>query len=186
MASQADEELTASVLEHDVAWRQAATNTPSDREEQYPDTLHSAYITSNAMYNLVDYAARKLGNDSTPGFDPVKNYGNNIAGLPAAYHGAILDATSQAEIDDIRASAVERRRASLRLEEAGLAGTAANLLAGVVDVDIALSALSDGSYLAAKMGVRTGFGMRVAQNATATRGRAMVPTRSRHWRATAP
>ena len=98
-----------------------------------------------------DVVQRKWEHEVEPDFDPQLYLEENQKILPAADLSQFADVRSRGEADELREDLTRQKENSELLEAHGVSGMAAQLLVGMVDVDLPATVLTGGAFAAGKM-----------------------------------
>lgn len=167
--SASDPRLAAQRYEEKVAEVKA-------RAKESGDTLFgAAWDTFTAASGLLDTWERSNTHQVDPNFDFEKHLPEFMVGLSPEYESRFVAVGSAAEGMAIRQQIIKEQDALLRLSESGWQGTAATMLASLVDIDAPLALLTFGGGLAAKASAtaaRASAALGASARAAAVAGRA--------------
>ncbi|NRA30744.1 MAG: hypothetical protein HRU11_10855 [Parvularculaceae bacterium] len=98
-----------------------------------------------------DVVQRKWEHEAEPDFDPQQYLEENQKILPAADLSQFADVRSRGEADELREDLTRQKENAEMLEAHGVSGMAAQLIVGMVDVDLPATLLTGGAFASGKM-----------------------------------
>lgn len=163
--------LRSAATPDDPVVQQTAYAAEVERVKQADSTLFgAAWDTFTAASGLLNDWERNYTYKPDPNFDFNAHKADLMEGIPAELHDKFVNIQSLEEGMSLRKQILKEQDTMLRLAESGWKGTAATILASLMDVDAPFMALTAGAGLGVKAGVTTakvsralGVGAKTAQ-----------------------
>lgn len=146
--------LRSAATPDDPVVQQAAYAAEVERVKQSDSTLFgAAWDTFTAASGLLNDWERHYTYKPDPNFDFEASKAELLDGIPAELHDRFVNVQSLEEGMSLRNQIIKEQDTMLRLAESGWKGTAATMLASLMDVDAPFMALTAGAGFGVKAGM---------------------------------